>query len=444
MTVDEHLAIVRAKLHDASGILWTDDELLDWFNDAYERFLAETRCVTELYQMDLPPRYAYTYCYEWEDAFCSDGPGRMMLLPALNGVYRCTSAWEVEFLEGLPTTISESGVTQMWERSMVSTDRHYQVTLPQNHEIIQRVAFDNRVLYPSTVRELDELRTKWYQQGTQPHWWTNGTGRVNTVEIYEIQTEYSQAYAPLDYEDSGFARTFSGSRSYAVESSVANAYGYTSAGDGQVLDLATSSLLPGLGWRFTRPASRAGTTFYCTHLWEAELLEGSTTFSTSPGYVCTYHWEYVLLNMTPPAFGVGTIRSIESDDRQYWAQNASNSAAFYGGIRQLQSSDDALEIWHTVIPRVELTENDTPDLLPEQAHKYLRYFTLAKAFGRQGPGMSLQLASLYKGQYDRGVKTWSRLTNLAKEDQILGREMAEDVKRARVPLVRLPANFEAY
>lgn len=443
MTVAESLAKVRDKLHDAVGILWTDDELLDWFNDGYERFLAETRCVTELYQMDLPPRYAYTYCYEWEDAFCSDGPGRMMLLPALNGVYRCTSAWEVEFLEGVTPTISESGVTQMWERSLMSTDRHYQVTLPQNHEIIQRVAFDNKVLFPSTVRELDELRTKWYQQGTQPHWWTNGTGRVNTVEIYEIKTDYQQSYAPQDYEDFGFARSFSGSRSYAVDSAVSNAYAYCTSGDGQAIDLASAALLTGLGWRFTRNASDADSTF-CTHAWEKELLEGSTTFSTSPGYVCTYHWEYVMLNMTPPAFGVGTIRSIESEDRQYWAQNASNSAAFYGGIRQFQSSDDALEIWHTVIPRVELTENDTPDLLPAQAHKYLRFFTLAKAFGRQGPGMNLQLSSLYKGQYDRGVNTWRKLTNIAKEDQILGREMASGGPSARMPLVRLPANFEAF
>jgi hypothetical protein len=442
-TVTESLAKVRDKLHDAVGIIWTDDELLDWFNDGYTEFLEKTRCVTELYQMDLPPRYAYTYCYEWEDAFTSDGPSRMMLLPALNGVYRCTSAWEVEFLEGVATTISESGVTQMWERSLMSTDRHYQVTLPQNHEIIQRVAFDNKVLYPSTVRELDELRSKWYMQGTQPHWWTNGTGRVNTVEIYEIQTEYQQSYAPLDYEDSGFARTFAGSRTYSVDSSAANAYGYTTSGDGQVLDLAANALLSGLGWRFTRDTTSSGSKF-ATHIWEKELLEGSTTFSSSPGYVCTYSWEYLMVNQTPPSFGVGTIRSIESEDRQYWAQNASNSAAFYGGIRQFQSSDDALEIWHTVVPRVDLTENDTPDLLPSQAHKYLRFFALAKAFGRQGPGMNLQLAGLYMAQFDRGVAAWKKLTNLAKEDQILGREMASGERSARLPLVRLPANFEAW
>ena len=276
MTVAAELLKVRDKLHDVNGILWTDDELLNWFNDGYVEFLEKTRCVTELYQMDLPPRYAYTYCHEWEDAFLSGGPGRMMLLPALNGVYRCTSAWEVEFLEGVETTISESGVTQMWERSFMSTDRHYQVTLPQNHEIIQRVGFDNRVLYPSTVRELDELRTKWYMQGTQPHWWTNGTGRVNTVEIYEIQTEYSQAYAPLDYEDSGFARSFSGSRTYGVDSTAANSYGYCTSGDGQALDLSATALLTGIGWRFTASANNAAKTF-CVHVWERELVEGFTT-----------------------------------------------------------------------------------------------------------------------------------------------------------------------
>lgn len=443
MTVAAELIKVREKLHDHTGILWADEELLNWFNDAYREFLSKTRCVTELYQMDLPPRYAWTYCYEWEDTFTDQAPSRMMMIPALNGTYRCTSAWEVEFLEGVSPTESLPGITQLWERSFVDTDRHYQVSLPQNHEIIQRVAYDNTVLYPTAVRELDELHSQWYRQGTLPHWWTNGTGRVNTVEIYEIKTDYQQAYAPLDYEDFGFARTFSGSRTYAVDSSVPNAYAYTTSGDGQALDLSPTALLAGLGWRFTKAASDADLTF-CTHIWEEELLEGSSTFSESPGYVCTYHWEYAMLNQTPPTFGVGTIRSIESAERQYWAQNASNSAALYGGIRQFQSSDQALEIWHVVVPRVELTADDTPDLLPAQSHKYLRYFVLAKAFGRQGPAMNAALSQHYQERFLRGVSTWSKLTNVSKEDQTMQRDQVEEMPRTRVPLVRLPATFEAF
>ena len=58
MTVAAELLKVRDKLHDVNGILWTDDELLNWFNDGYVEFLEKTRCVTELYQMDLPPRQA--------------------------------------------------------------------------------------------------------------------------------------------------------------------------------------------------------------------------------------------------------------------------------------------------------------------------------------------------------------------------------------------------
>ncbi len=270
-TVSENLVRIREKLHDPSGTFWSDDELVRWFNDAYEQFCSKTRCVTELYQMDLPPRYAYTHCYEWEDAFTSQGPSRMIMLPALNGVYRCTSAWEVEFIEGVAPTESLPGVTQLWEREYMDTDRHYQVTLPQNHEIIQAVRFDNRILYPLVTSELDEMGSQWYRQGTQPHWWTNGTGRVNTVEIYEIQTEYQQAYAPLDYEDYGFARTFNGSRTYTVDSSASNSYAYCSSGDGQALDLAGSALLTGLGWRFTRASTEPTKLRFATHTWEEEL-----------------------------------------------------------------------------------------------------------------------------------------------------------------------------
>jgi hypothetical protein len=441
-TVEDNLVLIREKLHDVSGVIWADSELLDWFNDAYGRFLSRTRCVTELYQLDLPPRYAYSYCYEWEDAFTSQGPSRMLLWPGLNAVYRCTGAWEVEFLEGLTPTNSEPGFSQMWERAYATTDRHYQVILPQNHEIIHRVGWNNRALYPTTVRELDELRSKWYLEGTQPHWWTNGTGRINTVELYEVETEYHQSYAPLDYQDYGFARTFSGSRTYAVDSSAANAYGYTDSGTGQALALSPTALISGLGWRYTRAASDSDNSF-CAHVWEEELVEGSSTFSSSPGYICTYHWEASFLNQTLPVFGVGTIRSITSPDRQYWAQNASTSAAFYGGIRQFQSGEDALEIWHTVVPRETLQLTDTPDLLPTQAEKYLRYFVLSRAFGRSGPANNAQLAAHYLQRFDQGVATWTKLTNVAKEDQVIVRETADGSGPRRVPLVRLPANFEA-
>jgi hypothetical protein len=443
-TVEDNLATIREKLHDTTGLLWTDEELVKWFNDAYLRFLAQTRCVTELYQLDVPPRYAYAYSYEWEDAFTSNGPSRMMFIPALNAVYRCTGAWEVEFIEGFePEADTDQGITQMWERYLTDSDRHYQVSLPQNHEIIQRVAWNNRVLYPTTVRELDELRSKWYKQGTQPHWWTNGTGRINTVEIYEIETEYHQAYAPLDYADHGFARTFSGDRTYAVHSSAANAYAFTTAGDGQALTLSPTALLTGLGWRFTRVASDSDSSA-CTHVWEEELLEGSSTFSSSTGYVCTYHWEAAFLNQTLPVFGVGTIRSITSPDRQYWAQNAATSAAFYGGIRQFQSSDEALEIWHTVLPREDLTLADTPDLLPTQAEKYLRYYVWARAFGRSGPAQNLELSAHYTQRFSMGVETWRKLTNVTQEDQVVVREQTDGEAPQRVPLVRLPSNFEAF
>jgi hypothetical protein len=439
-TVEENLVTIREKLHDTSGILWTDEELLKWFNDAYVRFLSQTRCVTELYQLDVPPRYAWTYCYEWEDAFTDQGPSRMMLTPALNAVYRCTGAWEVEFIEGFtPEADTDQGITQMWERYLTDSDRHYQVSLPANHELIHRVAWNNRALYPTTVRELDELRSKWYKQGTQPHWWTNGTGRINTVEIYEIETEYHQAYIPLDYQNYGFARTFSGSRSYGVDSSIANSYGWTDSGTGQALSLASNTLLTGIGWRFTRESSK-----YCTYVWEEELLEDSSTFSSSTGYVCTYHWEAAFLNQTLPVFGVGTIRSITSPDRQYWAQNAATSAAFYGGIRQFQSSEEALEIWHTVLPREDLTLTDTPDLLPTQAEKYLRYYVWSRAFGRSGPAQNVQMAEHYMQRFAMGVETWRTLTHVTKEDTVVVREQADGEEPRRVPLVRLPSNFEAF
>jgi hypothetical protein len=43
-----------------------------------------------------------------------------------------------------------------------------------------------------------------------------------------------------------------------------------------------------------------------------------------------------------------------------------------------------------------------------------------------------------------GVETWRKLTNVTREDQVVVREQTDGEAPQRVPLVRLPSNFEAF
>jgi len=151
-TIGEQLDLVQQQLHD-EGQLWSRDQLLRWMNDAYDDLLTQARCTTRLTQIPVPPRYGYTFCYEWEDAFTDQAPSRMMLWPALNNLMRCTYYWEAEFLEGVTPTNSRAGITQDWERSHIAdADHHFVYALPHDTDLVRYVRWNHKRLFATAVR----------------------------------------------------------------------------------------------------------------------------------------------------------------------------------------------------------------------------------------------------------------------------------------------------
>lgn len=438
-SVDSDLDLVQERLHD-NGAIWSRTELLSFYNDGYREFLAKAKCCVRIYMLDVPPRYAMTYTYEWEARHTMGGPSRMIFLPSLDGTKRVTSSWEAEQNEGVTPTQSYAGKTQEWERAYGNeTDRHFIFALPSQHDHILRVAWDDKRLHPVTIREFDETDDAWMRREGEPWWWMIGTGRVRSIEIYEIVTDYFQSYAFQGFEDQGFARYFSGDRTWAVDSDVfLNDYAYATSGDSDHQNLDTTPHMSGLGWQFT---TESADHVHCTQPWEVEMRNGTTSGFTAGGTTQTYGWEE-LHGGEHLEFGVGTIRSIVSDDRQYWALNSGSGVNnLMGGIRDLRSSTDAVEVTHVVIPDKALMETDEPDLLPEQAQKYLRYYAWMRAFGRQGPGQNMAVAEHYRGRFEMGVKTFVKLANQTHQDQVLVRESAEASGRGTPPYVRLPSSY---
>jgi len=419
-------------LHD-DGAIWSRAELLGYLNDAYDDLLSIGRCTTRLTQICVPPRYGFTFCYEWEDAFTDDAPSRMMLWPALTNLYRCTYYWEAEFLEGVTPTESRAGITQDWERSHIAdADHHFVYALPHDADLIRVVRWNNKRLNGTSVRDLDSNDSAWFRRVGEPWWWTEGTNRRGTIELYNLRTDYTQAYNPQDFTE-GFARYFNGSRTYTVDSSVwTNDYAYATNGDRYTLDHAVPALLTGLGWRFT--FASLTTAYDSTQQWELEQVQGTvpTTVGRLRG---TFGWER-LFGVTLEEFAVGTIRGITSEDRQYFAVGDTT-----GGIRALQSSEDSVEILHTVVPDVDLGEDDEPGLVPACAMKYLRYGALKRALQHPGPGQNPKIATHYSQREQLGIKFLTKLADLGYYDRVHVRASVDGEDSTRLPYARLPSNY---
>lgn len=528
-TVANDLDLIQARLHD-DGALWSRTELLRWYNWAIAELIDRSQCLRRIHLIDLPARFSGTFSYEWEDRYVT-GPSWMCLLPCMDTTRRGTYLWEAEQVEGVTASSAFNGLTQQWERDYLGdTDRYYEFALPKLTDVIYRVAWNGKWLGPVSVREFDNVTDRWMRAIGEPRWWTPGTGRIKTLQVYEIQTTYIQNYRHWEFEDYGFARFFSGDRTYTVSSSITdNAWAYTSSGDSDSFTVPTSTFLnpwaytqtwesayapggynftinytmnlagqtmtyvhpwegfkvggpmipvdsstpgkrgmfsweahfggvgtvttagplptntghpvlpSGMGWRFTQAATDTSRSFV-TQPWEAQVVQGATSFPAG-GTVGTYGWE-AIFGAPTLEFGVGTIRSMVSPDRQYWGvQSGIDTYGLCGGLRDLRSSENALQVWHSVAQEVDLVESDTPDLIPAPMQKYCRYFALAKAYGRPGEGQQLALSLHYTERYDRGVKVLKKLTDQANKDRVWRRQ-DDSGFRGRTPLVRLPSNFE--
>ena len=529
-TVDADLDLVQQRLHD-SGDIWPRSELLRVYNDGYRQLLAGSGAFSRLLPLDVPGRHTYAVSHSWETRHTNGGTWWFPMLACYGGTRDATAAWEVEQLDGVTPSAAFVGLTYQWERSHTTeTDRHFQFGLPADDERVRRIEWNNKVLRPASVREFDEVDDAWMRRVGEPTWWTVGTGAVRSVEVYEIDTTYQQAY---DLRDSskGIPREPTGDRTYALDVdsyNPSNAYAYTTQGDAQALTNKGMAFVPasaychtwevsealtapaynftinltmnypsllyvvvhpwelgiingpsvvadatnpgqrgmfaweadpsaayesqvllsdnaialaGMGSRVTFEPDDKSDGFYL-FLWEGEQLNGETvTTQTTGSPIICFPWEFALAG-SEILFGLGGIRSILSPDRQY-VPMVSEAAplALLGGLRDWRSSADNLMAMEVVVPPVDLVETDTPVLIPGPLQKYLRYYTLSRAFGREGEGQRLDLAAHYDSRFLRGVALLKRFADTSHADRTFARQDGA-VNRARPPYVRLPSTFE--
>jgi hypothetical protein len=132
----------------------------------------------------------------------------------------------------------------------------------------------------------------------------------------------------------------------------------------------------------------------------------------------------------------GIPRRIMSPHRQYLA-----TLGTWGIPRRYASSAGNLLILEVVGPEVpDLGEDDEAALLPRQMRKYLVYFTLAQAWGRQGEGQRPDLAALCQTLFQHGVQVLKSLAWITRKDEQQSRGPAYAQLRYR-PTVQLPSNY---
>lgn len=442
-TVGADLTLVQEKLHDG-GTIWTRAELLRWYNDGYRELLARSGAFNRLLPLDVPGRHTYAVSYDWETRHTSGGTWWFPLLACMSATRQASMQWEVEHLDGITPSAALTGLTFQWERTYIdSTDRHFQFGMPANHERVKRLEWSDKVLLPLSVREFDEVDDGWMRRVGDPTWWSVGVGAVRSVEVYEITTNYIQAYQHVG-ATAGVPRYLSGDRTYTTEVdsyNPSNTYAYATQGDKDALVKSPTVLISGMGYRFTTEPDDKSLGF-AVFAWEVQHLDGDTvTTQTTGGVIGMFPWEEAA-GSQHITFAIGSARALTSPDRQY-VPMVSEAAPLVlcGGIREWRSSSDNLMALETVVPPTDLVEQDRAVLIPEPLQKYLRYYTLSRAFGREGEGQNIVMAQHYDQRFQRGVNLLKRFGDSSHADRVYRRQ-DERSNPYRPPYVQLPNTFE--
>ena len=433
-TVSSILDKALEYLHD-DGTIWTRTELLDYLNEGYRQLLVRTRAARNLVALDVPPRPQYAITYPWERQFVDGTIHEWTWADNLNGTRACY-AWEVEQELGMTPTTSEGTYTYPWERITSSgnvREEAERYPYPDDHLQTFRIAFDSQRVPPLSIRELDTASPRWESEDGGPTWYHGGLGRQKEFALYPMATDYVQGIA-IQAEGLGTIESFSGSRSYTVTENdqILEGYAFTTTGD------ISSEALTGPGRKITLDTTVAAD-YQVMFTWEKQHAEG-TALTAHTGYVVTYGWEAAFVGQAYTYLaGLGAPHSL-AGGRQYLPTAQANlGESPLGTVGEWKSSEDALLLDYALTAPT-LAEADTPALLPTAFDKYLRFYTLGRAFGREGEGRNPILTDHYMQRFQMGEVLLKRLANFAQWAALHQLGAAEAVP-SRPGRPRLPAEY---
>lgn len=444
MLVADIISAARSYLHDATGSVWSDDELRRHLNDGYRQLIAGSLPVVRIFQLDIPARDTGAGTQEWEDEHVS-GLYRRFTTPIQNLHWQGTYRWEAEFLAGSITpTNSYDCCTHDWERSFVSdnVDNHFRFVLARTHEMPRYAFWGDKRLGSRSVSELDLRDQRWWVEAGEPVVYLSGVGRELSFEIFEVESTYTQAYWLRDYE-TGAPReiTSDASRTYDVATGLALwDYAYSSGEDYLAnlgLHFGGNDDSPvGLGFRFTTLDTTDN--YYYTFSWEEDF---STTTDADSAYVVTQGWEVEFVGQNDIYLGLGLLRGIESEDRQYLPMAYDSGRENHGIARDFHSSDDSISIYEHITPGRTLLDDDAPELIPSQLHFLLKYYIIGTVLSQPGEGYRPDLAQHWLALYNLGVGILAALATPSFAESSLARGQAREVRAPTPPSVRLPSTY---
>ena len=173
MLLSQTLTKLRRFLRDPDGTIWTDADILTYWNDAQIEVAQKTLILSQVEAHHYPPEYNFTYTHDWEKQFCEGDsycPFEQSMTRA--GLAFC-HVWEsAYYLDTVSTSQPGYRITHPWEAAYVNPDGFIPIPLHEQLDRMMFCAFNRLQIEPASRKEISES-TPYYQTqiGLPQNYW---------------------------------------------------------------------------------------------------------------------------------------------------------------------------------------------------------------------------------------------------------------------------------
>lgn len=163
---------MRRMLRDPNGDIWTSMDLQTYFNDAQVEIAQKTNLLIRVESHYYPPRYDFTYLYDWEQEYLSGDYIRALEVNQGSGGV-IAYPWEAGgTLDYQSTPDDGSRVTQSWEAHYCNPADPPGILLHAKMDKMKFLAYDQEKIEPIDEKRLRDT-DRWYRTktGQVSHYW---------------------------------------------------------------------------------------------------------------------------------------------------------------------------------------------------------------------------------------------------------------------------------
>jgi hypothetical protein len=156
MPLSTNITKLRRFLRDPDGLIWSDADLLVYWNDAQVEIGLKTDILERAEAYFYPPQYTWSYNHDWETGYISGDKYQwsQMLQQTADQI---THLWESAYYQDLNTAADDGDCfAHPWESAYCTPADTVPIPLNARYDKMRFAAYDNIQITPISEKELAE------------------------------------------------------------------------------------------------------------------------------------------------------------------------------------------------------------------------------------------------------------------------------------------------